>query len=439
MRNKLLESLHEEDRILAETEVFARDGFVYVKGVRGTERWVPKDFTADEVIAKFNGIRKHSEGRAWQWLKGLDKEGDVEKLEECDVPTYAEQGECPYSDAVAKLSNSEVEAVEEYDSAILLFNDSDVPNKQEIIAKLQHIKEEELEHMEELKLIKAMFTGEEIPKEDEDHSEEEAHTEEKPVEEPTVEPETEPETEEDYDVVEESLEEDNEVYKLFKGKSFKSYEEIEKFCTDAGFEVVDVFREGNGFNINLKKETAEYFVPVEECSGEYFPSLDSATMVVKSVNEAVLDEAGFFTKIGDAINKMMAKAANKGNALNGLDAVGQTLAKAYPEYNVKIDSHGLKLTPKVGFVASIEWDIKDDGTVDVKAVTNAEGAVKSVASMEDALEILKKGLGIHADETVTPPAVETTPEEDDEDVKNAVATLKAKGFTLDQIKDKLGL
>lgn len=83
--HSILESLADNPSALYETEVVAKDDTVVIKTKKGDEVYRPEQLSADEVVHKFQGILKHSPGRAWQWLKKNKGEfvSGPEKNESC--------------------------------------------------------------------------------------------------------------------------------------------------------------------------------------------------------------------------------------------------------------------------------------------------------------------------------------------------------------------
>lgn len=223
---KLLEALLASKQVLSETSVHAEDGKVIITRNNGTtEDFVPVDMTAQEVVDKFHSILKHSEGRAWQWLRKIRmtspiNEGEYNFLYVVRLTDNGELGEyveynsedtteeelidelsalddvvgiyggvtnsgpidpkwlrdrvteaedvltsCPYQNALSKLINEETDAVKDYDEVILLINESDLPQKAQILEILQHIKDEELHHVVELKNAIELLTAPEQPDE----------------------------------------------------------------------------------------------------------------------------------------------------------------------------------------------------------------------------------------------------------------------------------
>lgn len=77
------------------------------------------------------------------------KEDLFDDIEDVDIE-FKEEGCCEFHKEIKSLLDDEDEAVREYDNAILLFANSELENKEEIIAKLQAIKNDELDHINDL-------------------------------------------------------------------------------------------------------------------------------------------------------------------------------------------------------------------------------------------------------------------------------------------------
>lgn len=150
---------------------------------------------------------------------GLLKESNsvLEALEDEDSNNF----ENVYNKKISFLIDDENEAIDGYDGAIKLFNDNqeiDSDTRELILSKLQHIKDEELEHIRELKDISKLFNGNkdtsledtEVDTKDIDKVEVEDEIETKDDEVLDTETETKDETEieDDVEIKEESLNED---------------------------------------------------------------------------------------------------------------------------------------------------------------------------------------------------------------------------------------
>ena len=77
------------------------------------------------------------------------KEDLFDDVEDIDIDVK-EEGCCEFHKELKALLDDEDEAVRGYDKAILLFANSELENKEEIIAKLQAIKADELDHINDL-------------------------------------------------------------------------------------------------------------------------------------------------------------------------------------------------------------------------------------------------------------------------------------------------
>ena len=150
---------------------------------------------------------------------GLLKESNsvLEALEDEDSNNF----ENVYNKKISFLIDDENEAIDGYDGAIKLFNDNqeiDSDTRELILSKLQHIKDEELEHIRELKDISKLFNGNkdtsledtEVDTKDIDKVEVEDEIETKDDEVIDTETDTKDETEieDDVEIKEESLNED---------------------------------------------------------------------------------------------------------------------------------------------------------------------------------------------------------------------------------------
>lgn len=307
---------------LHETAVYSNGYEVIIHKKDGVERFIPAEMTADDVVDKFQGIMKHSVGRAWQWLKKVKRK--------------------------------------EYD--------------------------------------------------------------------------------EDYEPIEENIVPDSYVYKLLNGKVFKDYEETAEFLNKNGFDAVKEFREGDGYNVVATcKENgmnAQYFIP-------FIPVKDGFTAVLSEDN---LKEG----KLSDFIAKKIAGVANKGNALNTMQALADELKTMYKDYIIDSDKDGILIKPAKDYVARINCKATDKGLSDI-TVVNAAGDSAPVEDFDKAKEALAKFLGVKADNELpttgdaTEPATDASAEgEGTEEFKfddnTSVAELAKKtGKTADEIKSLLGL
>lgn len=252
-------------------------------------------------------------------------------------------------------------------------------------------------------------------------------------------------------VVRTEIPEDDPILKIVS-KVYKSYDDLEKVLVAAKYMVTDVFRENDGFNLNAYKDGVEYFIPFIPCEGGY-----CAILHKEQLEEGIGD---IFRNIGAKINKAVATMATKGGAEQAIDAFMDTMKATYPNFELKRDADGIAFNPKSGYVAKILCSATGEG-LKVTGVMNSAGQTAACDSLEQAGEILAKNLGVVGDSAAaeeaatdiasdagtseggggeTPPAATgSDEEEDDEDTKKAIETLKAKGWSLDKIKQKLGI
>ena len=101
-----------------------------------------------------------------EWVEDILKEHGLLKESNSFSETLGDEDnnnfENVYNKKISFLIDDEDEAVDGYDSAIKLFNDNqeiDSDTRELILSKLQHIKDEELEHIRELKDISKLFNG----------------------------------------------------------------------------------------------------------------------------------------------------------------------------------------------------------------------------------------------------------------------------------------
>lgn len=147
-----------------------------------------------------------------EWVKDILKEHGLLKESNSFLETLGEEEENNsnfeniYNKKISFLIEDENEAIDGYDGAIKLFNDNqeiDSDTRELILSKLQHIKDEELEHIRELKDISNLFNG---------NKEEQTFEDTPEVE--TIEDETTTEVKDEVEVKEESLKEEKK--KIFK-------------------------------------------------------------------------------------------------------------------------------------------------------------------------------------------------------------------------------
>lgn len=319
--------------------------------------------------------------------------------------------ECPYFSKLEYLVADEEEAIKGYDEAILLFNGIDSADRDVFIEKLNHIKEEELEHIDELETLKKVLHGGVA-----DITEPEIAPDEVPVAVPE-----EPSEEDEIEVIQEALGEDDEIYKMLANKTFADYSEVEALLIKEGYEVTEVFREGAGFNMSAMKDGTEYYIPFANGDKGYFAVLDS------SLSEGKLGD-WFASKVATVMDKATG-AIDKGRRINFLKQVSTTLDDVLDGYTCKMDGDNINIVPDSGYVARV--NVGDDGGL---VVTNAEGkkATLDPKKLDDGL----KAAGLKVKDSSVP-TVEEVPGEQDDELANIGKRLKELGVTPEKIADMM--
>ena len=104
-------------------------------------------------LAKIKEMANGGDEKAKDFLFGFMDMSDDEVNAYLSSVAVDEEKEPDFKLVVKSLIDDENEAVGGYDKAIKLLTNSNLENKDSIIEKLNHIKEEELEHIEELKEV----------------------------------------------------------------------------------------------------------------------------------------------------------------------------------------------------------------------------------------------------------------------------------------------
>lgn len=127
---------------LTEATVEVDGDEIVIKGVKGEERFKPINGDPEKTKHSFDGIMKHSVGRAWQWLK--KQKPTVTESIEGEVPNAPTGEDADIVTSLNKLINEELTASDSYLSAIQYYRAS---GHEDIAKMLEEVRADEESHV----------------------------------------------------------------------------------------------------------------------------------------------------------------------------------------------------------------------------------------------------------------------------------------------------
>lgn len=127
---------------LTEATVEVDGDEIVIKGVKGEERFKPINGDPEKTKHSFDGIMKHSVGRAWQWLK--KQKPSVTESIEGEVPSAPTGEDAGIITSINSLINEELTASDSYLSAIQYYRAS---GHEDIAKMLEEVRADEESHV----------------------------------------------------------------------------------------------------------------------------------------------------------------------------------------------------------------------------------------------------------------------------------------------------
>lgn len=286
-------------------------------------------------------------------------------------------------ETVIDLVQDEVDAVDGYTDAIETIDDSKIPNKEEIISKLHHIKGEELEHIDELKEVEAMMPDVGELAEEPEFTEEPEAVEEVPEEvEPAADVDLEMPAAEELPVeeapVEENLEESvEEPVDALKKEGFE-ISSIADLDPELDAEIIDYMNK-EGLQLLVSNPSwARFF---------YFRNFDSLNDFLKNGGKFSIEDHGKI--LGEAVENNIEPYIEDESEEDEKVTVEPIPAEVTPESHE--DAVEIENEDSVEEIAADMEDVEFEGELNIKPVEVADGAHEveeiSIEQTEDGVEV----------------------------------------------------